>query len=291
MDKHVLVIADIEDDDLLSLEKAHDIAIDISASLEIVKFTQYDSECGETLEQFVANAQKVLDSMIAQVFEGTEAITSRVIDRENIDEWIVERCERHHKPIDLVIKGGRRTESLFHTPTDWKLIRHLHCPILIASHTKWRSDPNILMSLDLARNDDKHQQLNEACLEWGKLWSKATEAPLHAIYSIPIARPLLELDIVDKHEVEAKKAPEALDKLQTILSGHGFDSVTCHTPAGLAEKTIPHLAAELRSDVVIMGCLGREGVSGFLLGNTAEKVLHNVRTDCLIVKLPEDLSI
>lgn len=288
MNKHVLVIADIEDDDFLSLEKARDIAANISASLEIIKFTQYEAETDGTLNEHVIKAKQALDSMIDKVFDDQSNITRKVVVREDLDEWIVKRCESHREPIDLVIKGGHRTESLFHTPTDWKLIRHLHCPILIANHTKWKSQPNILMTLDLARKDDTHKQLNELVLQWGGTWAKTTHTKLHAIYSIPIAKTLLELDIVDRHEIESKKAPAALDKMQTVLAEHNMNSVTCHAPAGPPERTIPTLASELHTDLVIMGCVGREGVSGFLLGNTAEKVLHHIRTDCLILKLPEE---
>jgi len=288
MDKHVLVIADIEDDDFLALEKAQEIASTISASLEVVKFTNYDSDSDETLDHYITRLEKALDGLIEKMFDNSDDVARKFIAREEIDEWIVERCQSNRHPIDLVIKGGHRTESLFHTPTDWKLMRHLPCPILIASHTKWKSSPNILMTLDLSHNDKKHKQLNELALEWGKYWAQANHEELHAVYSIPIAKPLLELEIVDQREVELKKAPAAMDKLKTYLAQYEMDSVTCHVPAGPPEKTIPHLAGELHSDLVIMGCLGREGVTGFLLGNTAEKVLHNIRTDCLILKLPDN---
>ena len=288
MNKHVLVIADIEDDDFLSLEKARDVAIDISASIEVVKFTHYDSESDGPVDQYLTRVEQMLDATIQRVFDEQLEVTRKIVLREGIDDWMVERCHSNRDPIDLVIKGSHRTESLFHTPTDWKLIRHLHCPILIANHTKWKSMANILMTLDLAHSDQKHKQLNELTINWANLWSNATNTELHAVYSIPIAKPLLELEIVDRREVESKKAPAAEVKMHVFLDKFDMHSVTCHTPAGPPEKTIPHLANELHSDLVIMGCLGREGVSGFFLGNTAEKVLHNIRTDCLIIKLPED---
>jgi len=287
MNKHVLVIADIEDDDFLSLEKARDIANDISASLEIIKFTHYDCEADGTVTEHVANVEQSLNAAVNDIFESRTDITCKVVLKEDIDEWMVERCNQYTAPIDLVIKGGHRTESLFHTPTDWKLIRHLHCPILIASHTKWKSQANILMTLDLSSKDDAHMQLNSLLLEWGKTWADATHTQLHAMYSIPIAKPLLELDIVVKDEVEKKKSPEAQKMLHNFLAQYDMDSIPCHTPAGPPDRIIPHLADELHSDLVIMGCVGREGMSCLLLGNTAEKVLHHIRTDCLIVKLPK----
>ncbi len=288
MNKHILVISDIEDGDFLSLEKARDIVTDITASLEIIKFTQYTKDLEITLVEHIAKVEQVLDSMIQRVFDNELEITSKVVVSDEIDNWIVDRCQGDKTPIDLVIKGGHRTESLFHTPTDWKLIRHLPCPILIATHTKWKSKANILLTLDLSSEDKKHKQLNTLALEWGNTWATATHTEMHAMYSIPISKPLLELEIVDKDEVLEKKAPAAREKIKALLSLHEMNTVTCHTPAGPPDKTIPRLAGKLNSDLVIMGCLGREGVSGFLLGNTAEKVLHHIRTDCLIIKLPDD---
>lgn len=288
MSMHVLVIADMEDDDLLALEKARDLSASFASSFEIIKFVHYDSESELAIDEFVVIQEQRLDDNIRAVFDDTTHIQRRIVTREILDEWIVDRCENHHAHIDLVIKSGHRTESLFHTPTDWLLIRHLSCPILIATHTKWKSSPNILMTIDLAHADSLHNRLNEKTLEWGQAWSNATHTQLHALYSIPIARPLLELDIVDKHEVEAKEAPDALKQLTAYLQDHGLLEITCHTPAGPPEKTIPHLAGELHSDLVVMGCVGREGLTGFLFGNTAEKVVHRIRTDCLIIKLPDD---
>ena len=88
--------------------------------------------------------------------------------------------------------------------------------------------------------------------------------------------------------VKLKKAPAAQEKMQQLLARFDMSSVTSHITAGPPDRTIPHQANELNSDLVIIGSVGREGGSGFLLGNTAEKVLHHLRTDCLIIKRPQD---
>lgn len=287
MKMHVLVIADLKDDDFTSLEKARNIAIDISTSLEIVKFVSYDGDTDGSISDFIDKKAQNLNVIINDIFKSQTEVTSKIVLKNDIDEWLSERCQRNTPKINLVIKGGHRSESLFHTPTDWKLIRHLHCPILIASHEKWKSKANILMTLDLSHQDENHQQLNEMILNWGATWSKATHTELHALYNIPIAKPLLALDIVGKNEVETKKGPEAKEKLLNFLQEHDMAEIDSHICAGPPDQMIPHMANELHSDLVIMGCVGREGMTGLLLGNTAEKVLHHIRTDCLIVKLPK----
>ena len=286
MNKQVLVIADIDDEDRLSLEKARDIALPMNATLEIVKFIQHTTDAETTLEQHVEQAKQSLTSNIHRIFDDPAKIKSEVIVSDNIADWVVDRCDR--KSVDLVIKGGHRTESLFHTPSDWKLIRHLHCPILIASHAKWKSKSNILLAVDLSTNESNHQQLNSLILKWGETLSKGTQNQLHAVYSIPIAKALLEFDVVSKHAVELKKAPAMQVKMQKLLDQFEMSHVSSHITAGPPDKNIPHQASKLKSDLVIIGSVGREGLSGLLLGNIAEKVLHHLHTDCLIVKLAKD---
>jgi len=286
MKKHVLVIADIEDDDTLSLEKARDIAFSMSATLEIIKFIHHNKDSDITLEDHLEQAKQSLSSIIDSVFDGTTEINNEVVISDNIADWVVNHCGR--KSVDLVIKGGHRTESLFHTPSDWHLIRHLSCPILIASHVKWKTKANILLALDLSTDESDHQQLNSSILSWGEVLSKVTHNQLHVVYSIPVAKPLLDFDLVSKDSVKEKKAPAAKEKMKKLLERFDMSSVTSHITAGLPDKSILHQANELNSELLIIGSVGRKGISGFLLGNTAEKVLHYLRTDCLIIKLPQD---
>lgn len=286
MAKHILVVADIESKDTHVLEKVYDITRPFDASLEVVKFIQCSSHSALSEQEQIEQARKSLDLCITSVFDGSIQITSEVVNCHKITDWIVERCQQHD--VDLVIKSRHRTESLFHTPTDWLLSRQLSCPILLVSHIKWQPQANLLLALDLSTEEIKHQQLNELILQWGKRWSTVKAYKIHAAYSIPIAKALLELDIVDRNEIEQKKSPQAKIKMQTLLAQFDVDTIPSHITAGLVEKSIPHLAGELHCNLVVIGCLGRQGLSSYFHHNSAEKILHNLHTDCLIVKLPQD---
>lgn len=39
-----------------------------------------------------------------------------------------------------------------------------------------------------------------------------------------------------------------------------------------------------RIDLVVMGTVGRRGIKGFFMGNTAEKVLNNINCSVLAIK-------
>ena len=47
---------------------------------------------------------------------------------------------------------------------------------------------------------------------------------------------------------------------------------------------IPELAAEKEVELIVMGTVSRTGVAGFLIGNTAEKILGQVDCSVLTVK-------
>ena len=286
MKEHVLVIAYIEENDLLSLQKARDITLSMDPTLDVVQFIKPSDDPQVDQQKQVEELKTALSANVDKVFEGAVQVNTNVVISDNIADWVAEYCEK--TAVDLVIKAGHRSESLFHTPCDFKLMRQIPCPILIASHKKWKTKANILMAIDLSREDEIHQQLNTSIMNWGDKLSQITHNPLHAVYSIPIAKPLLEFDVVEKDAVLHKKGPEAKEKMTNLLAKYDIDSVTSHIVAGPPDKTISHEANALKSDLVVIGYVDHDGLGKLFAGNTAEKVLHFLRTDCLIIKLPSE---
>jgi universal stress protein E len=284
MKEHVLVIAHIEDNEFLSIEKARDITLPMDPTLDIIQFVKPNKDSSAPPKEEIEALKNLLAQNVERIFEGVTQVNSDVVVSDNIADWVANYCD--DTAVDLVIKAGHRSESLFHTPCDFKLIRQIHCPILIATNTQWKSRANTLLAIDFSREDDLHQQLNTSILNWGDKLSKITHNPLHAVYSIPIAKPLLELEVVNKEEVILKKGPAAKDNMQKLLAKYDMESVTSHIVAGPADRTLPHEANVLKSDLVVIGYVDHDGLGKLFAGNTAEKVLHHLRTDCLIVKLP-----
>jgi nucleotide-binding universal stress UspA family protein len=59
-----------------------------------------------------------------------------------------------------------------------------------------------------------------------------------------------------------------------------------HLPKGPAKKVIASMAAELRADLVVMGTVARTGISGLIIGNTAEAILDQLTCSVLAIKPP-----
>jgi universal stress protein E len=82
---------------------------------------------------------------------------------------------------------------------------------------------------------------------------------------------------------------EAATRLDVFLSQLGVDrsQIEVHLSWGTPWKEIERLSKHLAVDLVAMGTVGRSGIQGLLLGNTADKVLATCDASILAIK-PED---
>ena len=59
-----------------------------------------------------------------------------------------------------------------------------------------------------------------------------------------------------------------------------------HLRQGTAGEAIPALAADLEAELLVMGTVGRTGISGLLIGNTAETILEGITSSVLAIEPP-----
>lgn len=66
--------------------------------------------------------------------------------------------------------------------------------------------------------------------------------------------------------------------------------VTTHVVEGPAPHALPRFVQEARVDLLVMGTVGRTGIKGLLIGNTAEEILARTPGSILAVKPPGFVS-
>jgi nucleotide-binding universal stress UspA family protein len=59
---------------------------------------------------------------------------------------------------------------------------------------------------------------------------------------------------------------------------------------GAPRKKIPEFAEEIGADLMVMGTVARTGISGLIMGNTAETILNELQCSVLAVKPPGFIS-
>ncbi len=73
--------------------------------------------------------------------------------------------------------------------------------------------------------------------------------------------------------------------LQSIIKDSNIDAhYQIHLEKGLPEEVIPSFVENYEIDILVMGTVARTGISGFIIGNTAENILQKINCSLLALK-------
>lgn len=278
MYKSILVIADQDSDQHAAMQKAKSVAYNDDINIFVVAFVE--PAVGDSVDAAGEKNAKMQEAISAE-FPSMSNVSYDVISTRNIAEY----CKVFvlQNDIDLVIKTGHRTESLFHTPTDYQLVRELKCTVMISTLQKWRAKPRAMVTVDINSKNANQIALNSKVLSWAKDWASCQDCELHVAFCIDIPEAMSELDIVSKEEVLVKQEKLVTEKLAAFMKDHQVECSSITVDAGNPSRVLPSIANKLKADIVVLGSVGRKGVKGILLGNTAEKVMSKLRTDLAVV--------
>ncbi len=178
---------------------------------------------------------------------------------------------------DLMIKSSfhhSKARRFFSKTADYYLMEHCASPILFTDQAQdWKSD-RILACLDLESGDPQHARLNGVIMRDARAFA----------------------DIVGMDLYIACAYAESIDTEQLPLKAHGgeitreqlgelynVDPTRMILRQGRVVETLQEICNETDPSIVVMGTLARSGISGKLIGNTAEKLLDIVDADVLTV--------
>ena len=171
------------------------------------------------------------------------------------------------------------------TPADWKLLRYCPTPVLLVkTATPWVGGV-VMAAIDVGNMDGEHRALHASIVDHGFDIASLAKAQLHVISAHPspmlsAADPVFQL----KETIEARYR----EQCKAFQAEFDIDDAHLHIEEGPADVLIPHLAHKLGAVLTIIGTVARTGISGALIGNTAEVVLDSLESDVLVLK-PADI--
>lgn len=248
-----------------------------------------------------AHAQE-LDSLIEPYHQRIN-VQARVLIGTPFLEIIREVLGNGH---DLLIKTAETwdwQDRLFGSD-DMHLLRKCPCPVWLIKPQTLKAYRRILAAVDVddacpPQEMESRHALNRQLLEMASSLALADFADLHIVHAWDASgesvmrgavmrmpeekiRAYIEqerlhhatnLDVLLR-EVPAIAGQDALDYLKPRM----------HLVKGWARKEIPALAKQIKADLVVMGTVGRTGVPGFIVGNTAETILNQIDCSVLAIK-------
>lgn len=203
---------------------------------------------------------------------------------------LLEKIEQ--QSIDLVLLADPAIVTDL-TQFELSLMRQCPVPLWIVRPNPHLIYKNIMAAVDPDSHNPQRHLLNRLVIELGLSLSEMERAKLHVVHAWHLkGESELRRSVfmrVSEEEVARLRATEQ-EKHQTAIEQLLLPHASAMTHAnvrlleGVASEVIPQFVQEQQIDLLIMGTVGRTGLSGFIMGNTAEGLLKTVQCSVLTIK-------
>lgn len=299
---NILFVSDGKDDETNLLKQVLSSVNKKKATLTVLLqypvFPENLEAYREQFEQFQVdrikkNIQKALECFEGKIEEGQIKIKTEATNSPAIH--IIRRVlKRKH---DLVVKRTEQTknDSGFRA-VDMKLLRKCPCPVwLCQTNKKLPSNLQVGVAIDPYSLERDGRKLSQRLLELSSSLSVQYNTTLQILscWDCEIEHFLRtrSWEKIPEKQLEQFVEEEGINQcniVNELLKDSSIEGKSqLHFIRGRPDERIPHLIEDFKIDILVMGTVAREGVTGFFIGNTAENVLQNI--DCsLIACKPSD---
>ncbi len=247
----------------------------------------------EELEVTACNeAMQQLEDLCAGIVPSDLNITTKILSGKPFIEIIREVLKGRY---DLVIKTAEQPhgvgQRIFGT-TALRLLRKCPCPVWIVKPDSDNRFERILAAVDVSTTGEDERRMNHDIIDIAASLANMEKADLHVATSGQLwMEAWLErtdkFTVVDMSRIARERTQRAEHELsQLVRNVTDSTNIMEHVVNGSAEVTIPKLVAELHIDLIVMGTVGRAGLSGLVMGNTSEQILDRVDSAVLALKPP-----
>lgn len=293
--KRILAVVDptVEQQQSLSrsIELARKSGAQITAFLSIYDFsyemtTMLSAEEREAMRKAVLSEKEQWLKTLTHQYQDVQFDT-KVVWHNRPFEAIIREVLGHD--YDLVVKGTHQHDTLksvIFTPTDWHLIRKCPAPLLLVKDHNWPVGGAVVAAVNASSDDEQHQALNQRIVQDAKFIAQLAQGDLHLVNAYPATPVNIAIEIPEFNPSQYNETVKEhhLNSTRELGTQHGIATHHQHVEEGLPEDVIPRIAKKLDSELVVMGTVGRTGLSAALVGNTAEHVIDSLDCDVLALK-------
>ncbi|MBQ8706590.1 MAG: universal stress protein UspE [Succinivibrionaceae bacterium] len=300
--RNILLVLDAAGYNHNALEKAFFLAkrdpeVKVTVFLAIFDFS-YELSTIMSFTEKEEMLSKIIDAKEAEV---EQVIREQGLENKNLTVKVVWARsaggamgrELKQGNYDLIIKACAENgviNSFLQTPIDWKLLRKAKIPVILVKEKNWEPDGAILVALCFTELGFCNR-VNRKLLREAQILSKITGCRIHLVNAVHIPMLNTYIDVpgyLPSTYNEAVMNDHAA-KIKRYADDHRIPLENIHVRSGSPEEVIPRVAEELDAVAVIMGCVGRDGFSGTVIGNTAEMIMDEMSCDLIVIKTPEEL--
>mgnify|MGYP001815500556 FL=1 len=296
--RNILFLADREDGITAGLERAVDLAGSNAARLTVmdvipevalsgyIKRT-YDIDLNGQLKEQRLRSLELLTQRFTD--QGVPVYTTVARGKPFLE--VIRAVQRNGH--DLLIKVAEHDTgqgmSLLGS-NDMHLLRKCPCPVWIDRPGEKSAYRKILAAIDPF--DDESGNLQRLILDLATSLAGREHASLEVIHTWELAGESMlthgraRISSIELELLRQAAETRHREALEELLKPYNLNTANdnIHLIKGKAAESISHFAQHDNIDLVVMGTLGRAGISGLFIGNTAENVLREAHTAVLTVK-------
>jgi len=312
--KDILFIAASDSVGGAALECAATLAVNNQARLTVVrvieemplelKLVDRVLSADDLQAEIVAKHRQRLEEQLVARNKDIE-IEVRVLIGKPFLQIIREVLRNDHDLVVKMAESGRWLDRVFGSD-DMHLLRKCPCPVWLVKSDSPKAYQRILAAVDV---DDLYPpeelntryQLNLQVLEIASSLALSEFAELHIVHAwraigegempsgfIKSSEDEVVAYVEEVRQQHKQDLDELVDGIMSKLGRNtsGYLKPETHLLKGYAGEDIPVLAREVKADLVVMGTIARTGISGFIMGNTAETILNRLDCSVLAIKPP-----
>lgn len=296
----LLVVIDPDEDNQKALNRALDLASRIEDCQVTLFLTIYDfsydmttmlssTERNTMRNAVIQDRKEWLQELIEEAHLSTKLIDTHVAwhnrPYESIIRFVLEG------QYDMVIKATHEHDilkSVIFTPTDWHLLRKCPCSVLLVKEHDWPDNGKIIGAINAGTDNTDHIKLNETIMAACNTMSRLLNAQTYLVNAYPPTPMNIAVEIpeFDVNEYKDSMLEHHKSAIENFCDQHGVDHSFSVCEEGMPEDVIPKVAERLDAELIVIGTVGRSGISAALIGNTAEHVIDNINCDLLALKPP-----
>lgn len=296
--ENILVASKADYDDDATLREALELAIANGAKLTVLQVSPELSDHGpastiptDVRQQLIEDVRSEIEARVQTLAGGRDVnLVARVQTGTPSVEIVRSVIRDGH---DLLVLTSQRKEGLrdrLFGSTIARLMRKCPCPVWVR---KANVDPpeQILVTVDTLASSPTQDEVNQMVLELGASIAREEDADLIIAHCWLLRAEMLyrnkgriPSDKVDEMVTERRDA--AADAFNEFVARFDLSGIKASKKLikGEPGDVIPVLAKREGIDLIIMGSVARTGIAGFLIGNTAERILQDVDCSVLAVK-------
>lgn len=306
--KNILALYDHKIGDEASLQRAVALAkmngarLTVCQAIEklpkdtVVLFRPLLGDEVELQERFVAERTAHLERLVTAIRNDGVTVDVSVLTGKPFLQVIRAVLRENYDLVVMTADVFRGLRDVTFGSTSMHLMRKCPCPVWVMQPGASPRPERIVAAIDPNFPADTPDALSLKILELASSLARLEQCALDIVHvwdflGTDLDSSRSEISTASRKQLTEKNRSAHQSTVDHLLANVDLSDVqfTVHLPNGDPAHTIPQFVHDHKGDLLVMGTIGRTGIAGFFIGDTAESVLRQVDCSVLAVK-PEGFA-